>query len=425
MCLKADNQLKDTYMLLENDDENNVGQESSQNGTRGPWDGGVKRGSRPAGETKKDFGGKKDNVPPNPWGRRPGTSSGEGNSIDDLIDAIQDRIRKIISGEKSSKGGGSKGGGSPKASLGLLTLLGVGAVFLWLGTGFYRVQEGEVGVVLRFGEMVRYSSPGLQYHLPAPFESVIIQKVAALNTIDGGLKVEKSNDSAEANLILTGDENMVHTNYTVLWKIKDVSEYLFTARNPDETIRVAAESVVREVIGQTTARLALTEGRGQIEIRAQEILQKLLDQYKMGIQIVSIQLQNVAPPLQVVDAFNDLQASLVNADQSRNEAEAYRNEIIPRAEGKAAQIKNEAEAYSQRIVAEAEGEASRFKQVSAAYEMNPSITLKQYYLKAMRNVLGKTSKIILDEKAMGKGGILPYLPLNELKPTLDKKGGSR
>ena len=129
---------------------------------------------------------------------------------------------------------------------------------------------------------------------------------------------------------------MVHTNYTVLWKIKDVSDYLFTARNPDETIRVAAESVIREVIGQTTARLALTEGRGQIETRAQEILQKLLDQYKMGIQIVSIQLQSVAPPHQVVEAFNDLQASLVNADQSRNEAEAYKNEIIPRAEGEAA-----------------------------------------------------------------------------------------
>jgi membrane protease subunit HflK len=181
------------------------------------------------------------------------------------------------------------------------------------------------------------------------------------------------------------------------------------------------------VIGQTTARLALTEGRGQIETRAQEILQKLMDQYKMGIQIVGIQLQNVAPPHQVVDAFNDLQASLVNADQSRNEAEAYRNEIIPRAEGQAAQIANEAMAYSQRKVAEAEGEATRFTQVLLAYEAHPHITLKRYYLESMRDVLSKTTKIILDEK-VGKG-ILPYLPLNELKGhpavEMDKKGRTK
>lgn len=422
------NQLKETYMPWNNDGGNNDGKDSSPKESKGPWGGGSKRGPRSVDEPAKESGGNKGDVPPNPWGRRQGASSSGGNNIDDFIDVIQDRVRKMMSGGGSPKGGGFKGGSAPKGSWGLLALLATGAVLLWLGTGLYRVQEGEVGVVLRFGEMVRYSYPGLQYHLPAPFESVIVQKVAALNTIDGGMKAEKSGDSADATLILTGDENMVHTNYTVLWKIKDISEYLFTARNPDETIRVAAESVVREVIGQTTARLALTEGRGQIEIRAQEILQKLLDQYKMGIQIVSIQLQNVAPPHQVVDAFNDLQASLVNADQSRNEAEAYRNERIPRAEGQAAQIANEATAYSQRKIAEAEGEAVRFTQVLQAYEAHPDITMKRYYLESMRDVLSKTTKIILDEK-VGKG-ILPYLPLNELKGQtssleVDKKGHAR
>jgi len=397
-------------MPWNSDDGNNGGKGGS---SKGPWGGGTGKGRPPSGDPSKDSRRKGDDTPPNPWTRREGPSSGNGNNVDDIIDNIQDRIRKVMSGG-GSNGGGFKGV-SPKGSWGMFTLLGVGAVALWLGTGLYRVQEGEVGVVLRFGEMVRTSLPGLQYHLPAPFESVIVQKVAALNTIDGGLKMEKNGDSAEATLILTGDENMVHTNYTVLWKIKDVSEYLFTTRDPEETIRVAAESVVREVIGQTTARMALTEGRGTIEIRAQEILQKLLDQYKMGIQIVSIQLQNVAPPHQVVDAFNDLQASLVNADQSRNEAEAYRNQIIPRAEGQAAQIANEATAYSQRKIAEAEGEAIRFTQVLRAYEAHPKITLKRYYLETMRDVLSKTSKIILDQKVAGKGGILPYLPLNELK----------
>lgn len=399
-------------MPLNNDDGNNGNKDGS---SKGPWGGGSAKGRRSNDGSSKGAQGKRDDTPPNPWTRREGSSSNNGNNVDDIIDNIQDRIRKIMTGGGSGGGGGLKGN-SPKGNWGMVTLLGAGAVVLWLGTGLFRVQEGEVGVVLRFGEMVRTTLPGLQYHLPAPFESVIVQKVAVLNTIDGGMKTEKNGDSAEATLILTGDENMVHTNYTVLWKIKDVSEYLFTTRNPDETIRVAAESVVREVIGQTTARLALTEGRGKIEARAQEILQKLLDQYKMGIQIVSIQLQNVAPPHQVVDAFNDLQASLVNADQSRNEAEAYRNEIIPRAEGQAAQIANEATAYSQRKIAEAEGEAIRFTQVLQAYEAHPKITLKRYYLESMRDVLSKTSKVILDIKAIGKGGILPYLPLNELKP---------
>jgi len=417
--------MKEALMSWDDHEENKGGKDSPSKGFKGPWGGGASGRGRRSSEPLKDSHEKKGDVPPNPWAGRSSSSSNNtsGNTIDDLIDRIQERVRKIVSGGGSS-GGNFKGSG-PKGGWGFVSLL-VGGVFVfWLGTGFYRVQEGEVGVVLRFGEMVRTSLPGLQYHLPAPFETVIVQKVAALNTIDGGLRAEKSGDAPESTLILTGDENMVHTNYTVLWKIKDVSDYLFTARNPDETIRVAAESVVREVIGQTTARLALTEGRGQIETRAQEILQKLLDQYKMGIQIVSIQLQNVAPPHQVVDAFNDLQASLVNADQSRNEAEAYRNEIIPRAEGQAAQIINEAEAYSQGVVAKAKGEAMRFDLVSAAYQTNPAITLKWYYLEAMREVLSKTSKIILDEKA-GKS-ILPYLPLNEFKgfpsSSTDKRRG--
>ena len=416
-------------MPLDNDGK---GDDNTPKGpVKGPWGGSSNRSRRPTEESENDSQ-KKESPTSNPWSRRESPGSGNGNSIDDLIDVIQDRVRKMMTGGGGSMGGGPKSGGfkggKSNGNWVFFALMGLGAFVLWLGTGLYRVQEGEVGVVLRFGEMVRTSLPGLQYHFPAPFESVIVQKIAVLNTIDGGLKTEKNGDSAEATLILTGDENMVHTNYTVLWKIKDVSEYLFTARNPDETIRVAAESVVREVIGQTTARLALTEGRGQIETRAQEILQKLLDQYKMGIQIVSIQLQNVAPPHQVVDAFNDLQASLVNADQSRNEAEAYKNEIIPRAQGQAAQIGNEATAYSQRKIAEAEGEAARFLQVLVAYEAHPNITLKRYYLETMQSVLSKATKVILDEK-VGKG-MLPYLPLNELKGHLPgsaatKKGGSK
>jgi membrane protease subunit HflK len=416
-------------MSLDGDGDDMDRKDNSPKEPKGPWSNANK--DRRSAEGVRDAQAKKD-ATPNPWSRRENPSSSGGNSIDDLVDALQDRVKNLMFGgggnpPGNGKGGGSFKGGVPKGSWKFVSLLAGGAAVLWLGTGLYRVQEGEVGVVLRFGEMVRTSLPGLQYHLPAPFETVIVQKVAALNTIDGGMKAEKGGDSAEATLILTGDENMVHTNYTVLWKIKDVSEYLFTARDPDETIRVAAESVVREVIGQTKARLALTEGRGQIGARAKEILQKLLDQYKMGIKIENIQLQNVAPPHQVVDAFNDLQASLVNADEFRNKAKAYQSQIIPQAEGQAAQIANEAMAYSQRKIAEAEGEAIRFTQVLNAFEAHPGITMKQYWLTTMQAILSKTTKIIVDEK-VGKG-ILPYLPLNELKgpasdPTV-KKGASK
>jgi len=417
------NQLKELDMSLDENNDGNGEENTSPKGPKGPWGNASNRGRRPANEPEKEMRGRKDAPPQSPWSRWEGSPSNGGNNIDDLIDAFQGRVRKFMSGGGSGNYGDSRGGNgfrrdAPKGSWKIFALLTVGATILWLGTGFYRVQEGEVGVVLRFGEMVRTSVPGLQYHLPAPFESVIVQKVAVLNTIDGGMKAETNGDSVDATLILTGDENMVHTNYTILWKIKDVREYLFTARDPDETIRVAAESVVREVIGQTTARLALTEGRGQIEVRAQEILQKLLDQYKMGIQVVSIQLQNVAPPHQVVDAFNDLQASLVNADQSRNEAEAYRNEIIPRAEGQAAQIVNKATADSQSKIAEAEGEAARFLQALEAFEKYPDVTRKRYWLETMQAVLSKTAKIILDKKV--GNGVLPYLPLNDLKGAMNE-----
>lgn len=402
-------------MLWNGDDENRGNKDDLPKESKGPWGVHTTENRQSKDESSQNEGkmSSQDNSS-NPWGRRHSESSSrQENNIDDLIDHIQQKIRKMISGEGTS--GGNSKGGSPIKKNGIpFVLLTIGAILCWLGTGFYRVQEGEVGVVLRFGEMVRTSFPGLQYHLPTPFETVIVQKVAVLNTIDSALKADRGSDTSEADLILTGDENMVHTNYTVLWKIKDVAEYLFTARNPNDTIRVAAESVIRGVIGQTAARLALTEGRGQIEARAQQDLQKLLDQYKIGVQVVSIQLQNVAPPHQVVDAFNDLQASLVNADQSRNEAEAYRNQIIPRAEGNAAQILNEAEAYNKVEIAKARGQADLFNQVLKAYEAHPSITTKRYYLDTMQSILSKTNKIIVD-KAIGKGGLPYLLPLNEHK----------
>lgn len=370
--------------------------------TSGPW------GKGPSNDDdKKDSG---------PWGKGTDSNHRKPANIDDAIDMVQRRLKKTF-----NQGGGN-GGTEISRSLIMIVLLGV--FVLWGLTGFFRVQEGELAVVTRFGELVRISSAGLRYHLPSPVENVIITKVAAVNTIHGGLRDSKGDsENSEQTLILTGDENMVHTDYTVLWKIKDVTEFLFTARHPETTIKVAAESVIREVVGQTTARAALTEGRDSIGTKAQALLQKLMDQYKIGVQIVSIQLQNVAPPRDVVESFNGLQASLTDADRLGNEAEAYRNDIIPRARGQATQIQQEAEAYRQTKIAEAEGEASRFSQVYAAYQKNPSIAIKRYYLDAMQQVLTRVNKIVIDPKA--GNNVLPYLPLGDLSKISHKQAAAK
>lgn len=368
----------------------------------GPW------GKGPGdNDDKKDSG---------PWGKGGDSNQNKPTNIDDAIDLFQRRLRKTFNH------GGGNGGTEISPSLVMIVLLGV--ITLWGLTGFYRVQEGELAVVTRFGELVRISSAGLRYHFPSPIENVTITKVAAVNTIHGGLRDSKSDgENSEQTLILTGDENMVHTDYTVLWKIKDVTEFLFTARHPEVTIKVAAESVIREVVGQTTAKAALTEGRDSIGSKAQALLQKLMDQYKMGIQIVSIQLQNVAPPRDVIESFNGLQASLTDADRLSNEAEAYRNDIIPRARGEATEILQKAEAYRQTKIAEAEGEASRFTQVYAAYQKNPRIAIRRYYLDMMQQVLPRTNKIIIDPKA--GNNVLPYLPLGDLSKVSHKQAAAK
>jgi len=356
----------------------------------------------------------------NPFGNR---GPGGGNPIDDLIDRIQDTIRRGGGGGSGNSGGERPSPAFSKFGVILLCLAGL---LVWLSTGIYNVQEngGEVAVVLRFGKMVRIAQPGLHYRLPSPIETEIRVKIAVLNKIDGGLREDASKSSEEAieqTLILTGDENMVLTNYTVLWKIKDVADYLFTMRDPEGTIKVAAESAIREILGQTTARLALTVGRESIGTQAQELLQKILDLYKIGVQIVSVQLQRVEPPAQVIQAFNDMQASLVDADRLRNEAEAYRNDILPRARGEAEKILQDAEAYKQRIVAEAEGEAARFSSVLAAYNLHPVVAQKRFYLDTMQKVLKNAQKTIVDGKA-GQG-IVPYYNLQNDKKNMSQEKG--
>jgi membrane protease subunit HflK len=349
--------------------------------------------------------------------RSPENRNVNPNGFDDIIIKLQDRFKKM---NKSGKGTPPI---PPVPSKGMLVTAGVAALALWLGSGFYRVQEGELALVLRFGKMNRISEAGLRYRLPYPFENEIIRKVAVLNKIDGGLNEASPRtaaDNVEQTLILTGDENMVHTNYTVLWKIHDIAHYVFTARDPETTIRMAAESAIREVIGQTTARSALTEGRDKIGTNAQELLQKILDSYNLGVQIVSVQLQRVEPPAQVIKAFNDMQASLVDADRMKNEAEAYQNDKIPRARGEAQKIVQDAAGYREQTILNAQGDAARFNAIANAAGHNRDIARILLFSKTVPQLLAKAPKTVVDGK-VGQGAV-PFYNLQNQSPIKFKKG---
>jgi membrane protease subunit HflK len=397
-----------------------------------PWDD-AQENAGPKKPTKKS---EQSEQPGNPWAQNEDVHhfrKPEQSNADDFFSAFIKNIKK-----GSSEFGGGFNGGSPnnrgskkmagspppfsgapisKTTVIIAALIGLG---LWLSTGIFRVQEGEVAVILRFGKMVDTVGPGLRYHLPAPIETEITKNVSVQNKIDSNIKAESSRnlDSFDKTLVLTGDENMVHINYTVLWKINDVSSYLFSVRNPDQTILAAAESIIREVMGQTTAREALTEKRDTISIKAQELLQKVLNHYKIGVQVISVQLQKVDPPSQVINAFNDMQASLTDGDRMRNEAEAYHFEIVPKARGESSKIVQEAEGYSREVIARAQGEADRFNAVYTEYRKSPEISRKRLYLDTMEHVLSHVQKTIIDTKAAP--GMVPYLNLQSSQKA-DKK----
>ena len=282
----------------------------------------------------------------------------------------------------------------------------------------------EQGVGLRFGKFVSTTQPGLNYHLPYPVETVLTPKVTKVNRIDVGFRAASDSgrtsgvgDVPEESLMLTGDENIVNIDFSVFWVIKDAGKFLFKIQCPVETVKAAGETAMREVIAKSNLQPILTAGRASIEIEVQDIIQRLLDEYESGIQITQVQTQKADPPDQVIDAFRDVQAARADMVRSKNEAEAYANDVIPRARGDAAKILQEAEAYKKQVVEAAEGEASRFVAIYTEYAKAKQVTQERMYLETMEKVLADIDKVIIDRKA---GGVVPYLPL----PELTKKKGS-
>jgi len=349
-----------------------------------------------------------------PWGSPPGGGGNGGfrrgptpPDIDEIIRKIQNTINRFM--------GGGKGGSKP-ILFGLIVLS-----ILWALSGLYRVLPDEQGVVLRFGKFVNTTQPGLNYHMPYPIETALTPKVTKVNRIDIGFRSERDSgftsggvaDVPEESLMLTGDENIVNIDFSVFWVIKDAGKYLFKIQDPQGTVKAAAETAMREVIARSNIQPILTEGRSVIETDTEIIIQEILDEYNSGIQITQVQTQKADPPDQVIDAFRDVQAARADMERSKNEAEAYANDVIPRARGEAAKILQAAEAYKKEVVAKAEGEASRFLSIYNEYAKAKQVTQERMFLETMEKVLADINKIIIDKNA--GSGVVPYLPLQELK----------
>lgn len=293
---------------------------------------------------------------------------------------------------------------------------GVAAVvLLWLASGFYQVQPNEEGVVLRFGAYSETTDPGLHYHLPYPIETVEKVNITQERSINLGVTeaVVDKNSFNESHM-LTGDENIVDINLTIVWRVEDARDYLFNMQSPDQTVRVAAQSVLREIVGQSQMMPIISGDRGKVEDDTKEELQKVLDEFGAGITIVRVKLQKADPPKQVVDAFNEVQRAKADMERFKNEAEAYRNEILPKSRGEAAQRLQNAEAYKQAVVNKAQGDAERFLSVYEAYKQGKDVTVKRLYLETMENVLANSNKVIIDPSAKGSN-VVPYLPLDKLQ----------
>ena len=351
-----------------------------------------------------------------PWGsggndRPSGNGGGGGNrppNIDDLANQFQDSLKKMFPGKKVP------GGNKP------IIIFGIIILGFWLASGFYRVLPDEQGVVLRFGKYVNQTQPGLHYHLPYPIETAVTPKVTRVNRIDVGYRsaadtgrATSVSDVPEESLMLTGDENIVDIDYSVFWIIKDAGKFLFNIQAPEDTVKSVAETAMREVIARYDIQSILTEGRAQVEIDTQEIMQEILDSYDSGISITQVQTQKADPPNQVIDAFRDVQAAKADKERAQNEAESYANDVIPRARGEAAQVLQQAEAYKREVVALAEGEASRFLSIYNEYRKAKTVTQERMYLETMEKVMADINKIIIDKES--GSGVVPYLPLPELK----------
>jgi membrane protease subunit HflK len=373
----------------------------------GPWGGGG----------NDDKGGK------SPWGSN-GGGGGGGNrgggnrppDIEDILKEGRERLKMIVGGKGS--GGGGRGGmpGGEGLGRGGIVLIIVAAIGFYLFNALYTVKPEEQSVVLTFGERSGVGQPGLNF-IFWPVQSKQIIQVTRENSIDIGMNTAGSRTGrpGDQGLMLTGDENIVDIDFQVVWNVGDPEKFLFNLAAPDETIRAVSESAMREVIGRSELKPILSRDRDAISAEVEELIALTLDSYESGVNIVRVNLNRADPPIEVIDSFRDVQAAEQERDTSEKQADAFANQRLASARGQSAQLLQEAEAYRAQVVNEAEGEASRFKSVYEEFAKAPEVTRKRLYLETMERVLGGVEKIIIDEQVGGGQGVVPYLPLNELR----------
>ena len=343
------------------------------------------------------------------WGKK----NNEGPpDLDEILRKLQQKLSGLL--------GFGRRGDAPPPGNGVGAAVGGGVAFVlllivavWLASGFYIVDEGRRGVVLRLGKYLETTTPGPRWHIPYPFESAELVNVSQVRTVEVGYRGSTKNKQPQEALMLTDDENIVDVQFAVQYTLKSPEEYLFNNRNPDDNVLQAAETAIREVVGKSKMDFVLSQGRSEVSARVKVLMQQILDRYKTGISVTTVNLQNVQAPEQVLAAFEDVVRAQQDRERFKNEGQAYANDVVPKARGVAARLIEESQGYRQSVISTAQGDASRFRQILTEYEKAPQVTRERMYLDAMQNILSATTKVIVDQKSGGAGSLL-YLPLDRL-----------
>jgi membrane protease subunit HflK len=366
------------------------------------------------------------------WGKDDGTNGQQSNNNQDPnrrpgsggppdLDELWRDFNRKLNGLFGKKRGSGNGGGTPPQRPDLYPSakgMGVGVIILvvigvlgWLSSGFFIVQEGQQAAVTRFGKLAYITDAGFHWRLPYPFEADEIVNVSQVRSVEVGRGGEVKATGLPESAMLTEDENIVDVRFAVQYRIDNVVDYLYNNRSPDDAVSQAAETAVREVVGNKTLDYVLYEGREQVASDVQVLTQKILDRYKTGIVITTVTLQNVQPPEQVQAAFDDAIKAGQDRERLKNEAQAYANNVIPRAQGTASRLIQDAEAYNAQVVAQAQGDTSRFDQILQQYEKAPQVTRERMYLQTMQDILSSVSKVMVDSR---NNNNLLYMPLDKL-----------
>ena len=353
------------------------------------------------------------------WGRKKGNSGPP--DLEELWLNFNKKLNNIFGPKRPNNGqsGGEEGPGNSNFKRymgGMGAGLFAGLIFLlWLASGFYIVNEGQRGLILRFGQYTQTTQAGLRWHFPYPIETVENVNVSQVRTVEIGYRNNVKSKVLKESLMLTDDENIIDIQFAVQYILKNPEEFLFNNRDPEEAVLQAAETSIREVIGKSKMDFVLYEGREQVAAKATQLMQDILDRYKIGIAISKVTMQNAQPPEQVQAAFDDAVKAGQDRERQKNEGQAYANDVIPKAKGNAARLIEESDGYKQRVIVSSEGDANRFKKVLIEYNKAPNVTRDRLYLDMMQQVLSSTSKVLVDQK---NGNNLLYLPLDKLMQTV-------